>query len=254
MQAIKLLLSNDDGVHAEGLATLADAVKDLAKIQVVAPDRNRSGASNSLTLNRPLMPQQLSNGFWSVDGTPTDCVHLAVGGLFGEEPDLVLSGINHGANLGDDVLYSGTVAAATEGRFLGLPALAFSLAGNNHLATAAQVARQVVEMFLHNPDALKLPARSLLNINIPDVPAFALKGYKITRLGHRGRGQKPVEAYNPAGRKCYWIAPPGDALEAGPGTDFHAISEGYVSITPLQFDMTRHESLTQVETWLNSLN
>ncbi|MDR9469214.1 5'/3'-nucleotidase SurE [Marinospirillum sp.] len=254
MQPIKLLLSNDDGVHAEGLATLADAVKDLGEIQVVAPDRNRSGASNSLTLDRPLKPQQLSNGFWSVDGTPTDCVHLAVGGLFGEQPDLVLSGINHGANLGDDVLYSGTVAAATEGRFLGLPALAFSLAGNNNLATAAQVVRKLVQVFLHNPEALKLPARSLLNINIPDVPAFALKGYKITRLGHRGRGEKPVEVLNPAGQKHYWIAPPGDALEAGPGTDFHAISEGYVSITPLQFDMTRHESLDQVQAWLNSCN
>jgi len=254
MQPIKLLLSNDDGVHAEGLATLADAVNDLGEIQVIAPDRNRSGASNSLTLNRPLNPQQLGNGFWSVDGTPTDCVHLAVGELFGGQPDLVLSGINHGANLGDDVLYSGTVAAATEGRFLGLPALAFSLAGSNHLATAAQVARKLLQLFLEHPEALNLPARSLLNINIPDVPAFALKGYKVTRLGHRGRGNKPVEVLNPAGQKRYWIAPPGDALEAGPGTDFHAISEGYVSITPLQFDMTRHESLTQVTAWLNSQN
>lgn len=254
MQPIKLLISNDDGVHAEGLATLADAVKDLGEIQVVAPDRNRSGASNSLTLNRPLNPQQLSKGFWSVDGTPTDCVHLAVSGLFGGPPDLVLSGINHGANLGDDVLYSGTVAAATEGRFLGLPALAFSLAGHHHLATAAQVVRKLLEDYLYAPQALKLPARSLLNINIPDVPAFALKGYKITRLGHRGRGEKPIATQNPAGKTCYWIAPPGDALEAGPGTDFHAISEGYVSITPLQFDMTRHSSLEPLEAWLNSRN
>nr|WP_114417340.1 5'/3'-nucleotidase SurE [Marinospirillum perlucidum] len=251
---MKLLLSNDDGVHADGLATLADVAKDLGELLVVAPDRNRSGASNSLTLDRPLNPQQLPNGFWSVDGTPTDCVHLAVGGLFDGQPDLVLSGINHGANLGDDVLYSGTVAAATEGRFLGLPALAFSLAGNNHLATAAQVVHRLLELFLQQPEALKLPARSLLNINIPDVPAFALKGYQITRLGHRGRGEKPVEILNPAGQKRYWIAPPGAALEAGPGTDFHAIQEGYVSITPLQFDMTRHESLDQVETWLNSCN
>lgn len=254
MPAKKLLLSNDDGAHAEGLAVLAEAVKDLGDLQVVAPDRNRSGASNSLTLNRPLNPRQLNNGFWAIDGTPTDCVHLAVSGLFGAQPDLVLSGINHGPNLGDDVLYSGTVAAATEGRFLGLPALAFSLAGQVHWATAAQVVRKLLHVFLSDPQALKLPARSLLNINIPDVPAFALKGYKITRLGHRGRGPAPIETLNPAGQKCYWIAPPGDALEAGPGTDFHAISEGWVSITPLQFDMTRHESLAQVEKWLNSCN
>ncbi|SFX21802.1 5'/3'-nucleotidase SurE [Marinospirillum alkaliphilum] len=251
---MKLLLSNDDGVHAAGLATLAAALEDLGELLVVAPDRNRSGASNSLSLDRPLYPQQLNNGFWSVDGTPTDCVHLAVGGVFGSLPDLVISGINHGANLGDDVLYSGTVAAATEGRFLGLPAIAVSLTGETHFATAAEVVRKLVRSFTEQASGLQLPPRSLLNVNVPDVPLFALKGYQVTRLGHRHRGPAPLQITDPRGKSRYWIAAAGDAAESSPGTDFHAISEGYVSITPLQFDMTRHESLDQVSRWLNSCN
>lgn len=249
---MKLLLSNDDGVHADGLATLAAALEDLGDLLVVAPERNRSGASNSLSLDRPLYPQQLNNGFWSVDGTPTDCVHLAVGGVFGDLPDLVISGINHGANLGDDVLYSGTVAAATEGRFLGLPAIAVSLAGNTHFATAAEVVRKLVKSFIEGTNQLQLPPRSLLNVNVPDVPLFALKGYKITTLGHRHKGVDPIKTIDPRGQARYWIGGVGNAAKAGEGTDFHAISKGYVSITPLQFDMTRHESLNQVEKWLNA--
>ncbi|GLR63710.1 5'/3'-nucleotidase SurE [Marinospirillum insulare] len=249
---MRLLLSNDDGVHADGLATLAAALKDLGDLLVVAPERNRSGASNSLSLDRPLYPQQLNNGFWSVDGTPTDCVHLAVGGVFGHLPDLVISGINHGANLGDDVLYSGTVAAATEGRFLGLPAIAVSLAGQNHFATAAEVVRKLVKSFIEGRDQLQLPPRSLLNVNVPDVPLFALKGYEITTLGHRHKGVDPIKTIDPRGQARYWIGGVGNAAEAGAGTDFHAINNGQVSITPLQFDMTRHESLDQVKKWLNS--
>ena len=248
---MKLLLSNDDGVHADGLMALYRALEDLADIQVVAPDRNRSGASNSLSLDRPLKPTRLPNGFWSVDGTPTDCVHLAVHGLFGERPDLVISGINHGANLGDDVLYSGTVAAATEGRFLGLPAIAISLAGDNHFASAAEVARRLVQGLVSPNNALTLPARSLLNINVPDRPSFALKGMQVTRLGHRHPSAPPVPTQYPRGQTLYWIAAVGEAQESGPGTDFHAVEQGWVSVTPLHFDMTHHQSLTQVETWLN---
>lgn len=254
---MKLLVSNDDGVHAAGLATLADALKDLGELLVVAPDRNHSGASNSLTLDRPLCPQQLHNGFWAVDGTPTDCVHLAVAGVFGAVPDVVISGINHGANLGDDVLYSGTVAAATEGRFLGLPALAISLAGNTHFATAAEVVRKLVKGFIatntdNKAKSLNLPARSLLNINVPDVPLFALKGYAVTSLGHRHKGSAPIKITDPRGQTRYWVGQVGAAADSSKGTDFYAINNNQVSITPLQFDMTQHSSLQQVEAWLNS--
>ncbi|WP_416884881.1 5'/3'-nucleotidase SurE [Marinospirillum sp.] len=249
-----LLLSNDDGIHATGLATLATALQGVADFTVVAPDRNHSGASNSLTLSRPLLPREVEPGYWSVDGTPTDCVHLALHGLMQVQPDLVISGINHGANLGDDVLYSGTVAAATEGRFLGRPALAISLAGETHWATAAAVVHQLVSQYLAHPELLHLPARSLLNINIPDVPLFALKGYRTTRLGHRNPSVPPIATQDPRGQTRYWIAPQGEAAEGGPGTDFHAIAEGYVSVTPLQFDMTRHTHLDQVEQWLSFCN
>lgn len=251
---MKLLLSNDDGVHAAGLATLAAALDDLGELLVVAPDRNRSGASNSLSLDRPLHPQQLSNGFWSVDGTPTDCVHLAINGVFDFTPDLVISGINHGANLGDDVLYSGTVAAATEGRFLGLPALAVSLCGDTHFATAAEVVRSLLQNLMQQSGNLQLPGRSLLNINVPDVPLFALKGHQVTRLGHRHPSGKPLSIQDPRGKTRYWIAAAGKAADSGSGTDFHAIEQGRVSITPLQFDMTHHASLEQVGQWLNFYN
>lgn len=251
---MRILISNDDGVHATGLATLAAALKDLGEILVVAPDRNRSGASNSLSLNKPLHPQQLPNGFWSVDGTPTDCVHLAVGGVFGFNPDLVVSGINHGPNLGDDVLYSGTVAAATEGRFQGLPALAVSLAGETHFATAAAVIRRLVTSFMQQPNELTLPPRSLLNINVPDVPLFALKGYAVTNLGHRNQGAAPEPITDPRGQTRYWIGGVGSAADSSAGTDFHALSKGKVSITPLHLDMTHHSSLQQVNSWLSGLN
>lgn len=247
---MKILLSNDDGVHALGLQALASALSDLGDLLVVAPDRNHSGASNSLTLSRPLQPQQLANGFWYVDGTPTDCVHLAVAGVFGSKPDLVISGINHGANLGDDVLYSGTVAAATEGRFLGLPAIAVSLDGDTHFATAAQVTRRLVKRFISSQGELQLPARSLLNINVPDLPLFALKGWQATRLGQRLPSSEPIAITDPRGNTRYWIGGQGAAEEASEGTDFYAVSQQRVSITPIHFDMTLQPAVGQLDAWL----
>ncbi|ODC04260.1 5'/3'-nucleotidase SurE [Terasakiispira papahanaumokuakeensis] len=251
---MKLLLSNDDGVNAPGLAALASSLQSLGECCVVAPDRNRSGASNSLSLERPLKPQQTHHGFWSIDGTPTDCVHLALGGLFNFEPDMVVSGINAGANLGDDVLYSGTVAAAMEGRFLGKPALAISLAGHEHYETAAQVAYRLVSQYDRLSGELALPPRTLLNVNVPNRPYAQIQGFKVTRLGHRGQASAPVTVKDPRGQTRYWIAGVGKIAEAGPGTDFDAIAQGFVSITPLHIDMTRHDSLEQVSAWLDLLN
>jgi 5'-nucleotidase len=248
--AMKILLSNDDGYHAEGLAALARALAELADIVIVAPDRNQSGSSHSLTLDTPLRVGRTAEGVYFVNGTPTDCVHLAITGLLDAEPDMVVSGINHGANLGDDVLYSGTVAAAIEGRFLGLPAIAVSLVSEKpqHLTTAAQVARNLVERLQANP----LPADTILNVNVPDLPVDALKGYQATRLGSRHRSEAIVAAQDPKGRPVYWVGPAGKGQDAGPGTDFHAIDAGYVSITPLQVDLTRHEAVKDIEQWLTS--
>ena len=236
-----ILLSNDDGYLAEGLIALANALRDHAEISVVAPDRNRSAASNSLTLEMPLRVNIADNGFIKVDGTPTDCVHLAITGLLEHEPDMVFAGINHGANLGDDVLYSGTVAAATEGRFLGLPAIAISLAGNNphYFETAAQVAVTLLNQLIKKP----LPKDTILNVNVPDVAIKDLKGYQATRLGQRHKSEPVIKSNDPRGRIIYWVGPPGGEQDAGPGTDFYAISEGYVSVTPLQIDLTRYESI-----------
>lgn len=248
---MKILVSNDDGVNAPGIHALASALSDLGELLVVAPDRNHSGASNSLTLSRPLFPQQLANGFWSVDGTPTDCVHLAVTGLFGDKPDLVVSGINHGANLGDDVLYSGTIAAASEGRHLGLPAIAVSLTGETNFATAAQVIHQLVKSFTSSSGELQLPPKSLLNVNVPDLPLFALKGWEATRLGQRKPSGGPVKITDPRGNDRYWIGSQGAASEASAGTDFHAIANNKVSITPIHFDMTLHPGVEKLDAWLN---
>ncbi len=243
-----ILLSNDDGYSALGLITLANALRGQTRLTVIAPDRNRSGASNSLTLESPLRVQQMDNGFIKVDGTPTDCVHLAVTGFLDQEPDMVFSGINHGANLGDDVLYSGTVAAATEGRFLGLPAVAISLAGNNphHFDTAAKVALILLEKIKRTP----LPTDSLLNVNVPDLPWHELKGFKSTRLGQRHKAEGVIRGQDPRGRDIYWIGPAGPEQDAGPGTDFHALREGYVSVTPLQLDLTRYDRLSALAQWL----
>ena len=244
-----ILLSNDDGYLAPGLQAIADELSTLAKITVVAPDRNRSGASNSLTLQRPLRAQMTPSGFFKVDGTPTDCVHLALTGLLSQEPDMVVSGINLGANLGDDVIYSGTVAAATEGRFLGLPALAVSLAGTKELnfATAAKATGQIIKRLLKHP----LSEDTILNINVPDVPWSEIKGIQATRLGFRHRAEPVVQQHDPYGHKIYWVGPAGPAQDAGEGTDFYAINHNYVSVTPLQIDLTRHEGVKPLQRWLD---
>lgn len=218
---------------------------------MVAPDRNRSGASNSLTLEKPLRAARAENGFIYVDGTPTDCVHLAITGLLERLPDMVLGGINAGANLGDDVLYSGTVAVAIEGRFLGLPAMAVSLAGSQavHYDTAARIASLLVKEIGHRP----LPADTILNINVPDRPWNELQGLAATRLGRRHKSEPVVQALDPRGRPIYWVGPPGPEEDAGVGTDFHAVRSGYVSITPLQVDMTHYRALDTVSRWLEAL-
>ena len=247
---MKILLSNDDGYRAEGILHLKAALAPLAAITIVAPDRNRSGASNSLTLDVPLRVFEAEPNVYYVIGTPTDCVHLAISGLFDFEHDMVVSGINDGANLGDDVLYSGTVAAAVEGRFLGLPTIAVSLctesASGRNFASAARVARLLVERLLERP----LDSTLILNVNVPDAPFDELKGFRATRLGYRHRSEAVIRAHDPRGRPVYWIGPAGPKQDAGPGTDFHAIGVGYVSVTPLQIDLTRHGALEGVGGWL----
>ena len=242
------MLSNDDGYLAEGLITLANALKEHADVSVVAPDKNRSAASNSLTLEMPLRAYDSDNGFIKVDGTPTDCVHLAITGLLEKEPDMVFAGINHGSNLGDDVLYSGTVAAATEGRFLGLPAVAISLVGSNptHFDTAAIVAVTIFKQLNRQP----LPKDTILNVNVPDVPIQLLKGYQATRLGQRHKSEPVIKSKDPRGRIIYWVGPPGAEQDAGVGTDFYAVSMGYVSVTPLQVDLTWYERINEIKDWL----
>jgi len=237
---MRLLIANDDGVYAPGIVALHDVLADYAECVVIAPDADRSGASSSLTLDRPLHPQRLGNGFISVNGTPTDCVHLGLNGLLEYTPDMVVSGINLGANLGDDVLYSGTVAAALEGRFLDKPAFAFSLLSRlpDNLPAAAHIARRLVEAH----EQLDLPPRTVLNVNIPNLPLERIRGVQLTRLGHRARAAAPVKVVNPRGKEGYWISAAGDAEDGGAGTDFHAVMQGYVSITPLQLDRTFHEA------------
>ncbi len=247
-----ILISNDDGYLAPGLAALAAALSELARVTVVAPDRNRSGASNSLTLQRPLRAEATPGGFIKVDGTPTDCVHLALTGLLEQEPDMVVSGINAGANLGDDVIYSGTVAAATEGRFLGLPALAVSLASRQalHYETAARATAQLVRGLKQSP----LPEDTILNINVPDRPWEGIRGFRATRLGFRHRAEPVVKDRDPYGRDIYWVGPAGPAQDGGEGTDFHAIEQGFVSVTPLQIDLTRHRGVAPLQQWLEGLD
>lgn len=247
---MKILISNDDGYRAEGLRALTLALTPLADVTVVAPDRNRSGASNSLTLDVPLRVFPFDKDrYLVVNGTPTDCVHLAVSGLFDHEHDMVVSGINDGANLGDDVLYSGTVAAAVEGRFLGLSAIAVSLViqqnSGQHFETAARVAAELVMRIQRSP-----LQSTILNVNVPDLPYEQLKGYQATRLGARHRSERLVRSEDPRGRPVYWIGPSGVGQDAGPGTDFHAVASGYVSVTPLQVDLTRHAALDDVSGWL----
>lgn len=247
---MKILVSNDDGVHAEGILALSEALSAIAEVVVVAPDRNHSGASHSLTLENPLRVDTMAhNGFIAVKGTPTDCVHLAVNELLKPAPDLVVSGINHGANLGDDVIYSGTVAAATEGRHLGLPAIAVSLVGSEHFASAAHYVRLLVQALMRQP----LPADQILNVNVPDLPLEQIKGMRVTRLGCRHPAEAVIVEQDPRGRPIYWIGPPGATQDAGEGTDFAAIEAGYVSITPLQVDITAYRHLAGLQTWIEGL-
>ncbi len=248
---MRILISNDDGVSAPGLAALHGALAGYAECAVIAPDQDKSGASSSLTLDRPLHPHRLDNGFISLNGTPTDCVHLGIHGLLEHEPDMVVSGINLGANLGDDVLYSGTVAAALEGRFLQRPSFAFSFLSRqvDNLATAAHYARLLVEAH----EQLDLPPRTVLNVNIPNLPLENVRGIQLTRLGHRTRAAAPVRVVDPRGRAGYWIAAAGDAEDGGPGTDFHAVMQGYVSITPLQLDRTYQDGFNSLNAWLEGM-
>jgi len=245
---VRILLSNDDGYFAPGLAALAEAMRGMGEVTVVAPERNRSGASNSLTLDRPLHLKEAPNGFFYVNGTPTDCVHLAVTGMLDHEPDMVLSGINWGPNMGDDTIYSGTVAAAMEGHLLGVPAIALSLGSfsGRNFATAGRVARQLAERFRDRPFGAPL----LLNVNVPDVPYELLKGLRVTRLGRRHKAEPVVKQVSPRGETVYWVGAAGAAADAGEGTDFHAVDNHWVSITPLQIDLTHAGQLGTVQEWL----
>lgn len=248
---MRILVSNDDGYLAPGIVALAEALSALAQVTVVAPDRDRSGASNSLTLKQPLHLHRHASGFISVEGTPTDCVHLALNGLLDEPPDMVVSGINAGANLGDDVHYSGTVAAAMEGRFLGVPAIAISLAGNEwkHFDAAAAVARRLVARLQDQP----LPADTILNVNVPDVPEVELGDFQVTRLGNRHKSEPVIRATDPRGRSIFWIGPPGFEQDAGEGTDFFAVRQGRVSITPIQVDLTHYDGMDSLRRWIDTL-
>jgi 5'-nucleotidase len=250
---MRVLVSNDDGVDAPGIRVLASRLSVVGEVTVVAPDRDRSGASNSLTLDQPIRVTRMDDGRYRVAGTPTDCVHLALAGLLDHEPDIVVSGINNSANLGDDVIYSGTVSAAMEGRFLGLPAIAVSLAAKDHKGehfhTAAQAALVIMQRLLVDP----LPADTILNVNVPDLPWAQIRGFAVTRLGKRHRSAPCIAQLDPRGRPIYWIGPPGEAEDDGPGTDFHAVREGYISITPIQVDLTRFQALEKVSGWVESL-
>ncbi|NOZ52879.1 MAG: 5'/3'-nucleotidase SurE [Gammaproteobacteria bacterium] len=245
---MRILLSNDDGCQAPGLKWLANMLQTVAEVNVVAPNRNRSGASNSLTLDRPMRATETENGFISVDGTPTDCVHLAITGLLKQEPDMVVAGINAGSNLGDDVIYSGTVAAAIEGRFLGFPAIAVSLEGHDpvHYETAAQVTLSLIAQLQKDP----LPADTILNVNVPDVPWDQLTGMQATRLGRRHKSEPVVKSKDPRGRAIYWVGPVGAEEDADVGTDFYAIRSKAVSISPIHVDLTQYEAIDKIAGWL----
>jgi len=247
---MRILLSNDDGYFAPGLAALHQALSPLAELVVVAPERDKSGASNSLTLDRPLNIRRAPNGFFFVNGTPTDCVHMAVTGMLDFVPDMVVSGINSGSNMGDDTIYSGTVAAATEGFLLGVPSIAVSMAGHEakHYETAARVAAELVQRHTRSP--LKAPI--LLNVNVPDVPYDQLAGFEITRLGKRHKAEPVVKATNPRGETVFWIGAAGAVADAGPGTDFHATENRRVSITPLQVDLTNYQQMKYAAEWIGT--
>ena len=251
---MRVLVSNDDGVDAPGIRILAEGLRAAGhEVLVVAPDRDRSGASNSLTLDAPVRVQQLDASTWRVFGTPTDCVHVAITGMLDVEPDIVVSGINNTANLGDDVIYSGTVAAAMEGRFLGLPAVAMSLQtvdhNGRHYETAARAAVEIIARLATDP----LPADTILNVNVPDLPWEQVRGFEVSRLGNRHRAEACIPQQDPRGRQWWWIGAAGPEQDAGPGTDFHSVRTGHISITPIQVDLTRYQALEQVAGWVGGL-
>lgn len=248
---INILLSNDDGAKALGIETLAESLNTRYQVTVVAPHKNRSGSSSALTLDRPIRCEQLDNGFYSVNGTPCDCVHLGSHRIMQKRPDMVIAGINEGANLGDDVMYSGTVAAAMEGRSMGFPAIAVSLAGKecNYYSTAANVMMYLLKRL----QELRLESNMILNINVPDIPFDDIKGYQLTRLGCRHRADTIVPAEDPRGKPIFWLGPPSEPQDVGEGTDFHAISNGFVSITPLVVDFTAYENFSSVKNWMSQL-
>ena len=251
---MRVLVSNDDGVDAPGIQILAEALRRAVhEVMVVAPDRDRSGASNSLTLDVPIRTRRIDAQTCAVAGTPTDCVHLALTGMLDYDPDIVVSGINNSANLGDDVIYSGTVSAAMEGRFLGLPAVAVSLVTQNHEAhhfeTAARAAVEIVARLKADP----LPADTILNVNVPDLAWADVLGFEVTRLGNRHRSEPCVPQNDPRGRTVYWIGPAGPKQDAGAGTDFHAVRTGHISITPIHVDLTRYQALDTVAGWVGGL-
>lgn len=249
---MRILLSNDDGVFAPGINALYEEIAQIADVSVVAPDRDRSAAGKSLTLTRPLRTRTLDNGFVMVEGTPTDCVYLALKGLLKEKPDMVIAGINAGANLGDDVLYSGTVAAASEGRFLGYPAIATSLVGpggTQRYKDAAKVVKQVVQRVIDHP----LPADTILNVNIPDLPLENMKGIKVSRLGMRHQSEEMICDEDPRGKTIYWVGLAGSPRDAAPDTDFAAIDNGFVSLTPIQMDLTAYNKMGSVADWVDGL-
>lgn len=246
---MRILLSNDDGYFSPGINMLAEHLSSLAEIVVVAPERDRSGASNSLTLDRPLTIRKTQNGFFYVNGTPTDCVHLAVTGLLNELPDMVISGINDGANMGDDTIYSGTVAAAMEGYLLGIPSFAVSMSRHNpqYFLTAAKVVEDLVRHY----EKTGFPPPLLLNINVPDIPYDELRGMSVTRLGKRHKAEPVIKSTTPRGETVYWVGAAGTAQDAGPGTDFYAVENQQVSITPMQIDLTQYKQLDALQNWLS---
>jgi 5'-nucleotidase len=250
---MRVLVSNDDGVDAPGIRVLAECLAAVGQVTVVAPDRDRSGASNSLTLDAPIRALKMEDGRYRVAGTPTDCVHLALAGLLDHEPDIVVSGINNSSNLGDDVIYSGTVSAAMEGRFLGLPAIAVSLVSHDHkgehYASAAQAVLILMRRLLVDP----LPADTILNVNVPDRPWSEIQGFEVTRLGKRHRSAPCIAQADPRGRPIWWIGPAGVAEDDGPGTDFNAVRRGYVSVTPIHVDLTRYQALEKISGWVNAM-
>ncbi len=248
---MRILISNDDGVYAPGLAMLYESLLGMGSVTVIAPDRDRSAASNSLTLSHPIRVRELDNGFISVDGTPADCVYVGLRAIMKEQPKMVVSGINSGENLGDDVLYSGTVAAAMEGRFLGFPSMAVSLAGDHdQYESAGRVVQVLVKHLMRHP----LPTDTILNVNVPNLPFAEIKGYKVARLGRRHPSSNMIHDKDPRGKPIYWVGAVGGEQDAGEGTDFHAINNGYVSITPLEIDLTRYKVMDDLQYWVENLD